>query len=995
MILEKYFENLDVLHINHLPRKNYYIPYEKGYSFEKLNDRTKSKYFYDLKGEWDFYYFENVNTIEKAYWEDDSTIVYNKIPVPSCWQLHGYDQIMYSNTEFPIPFDPPYVPFNNPAGLYHKTVHINKNQLKDYHLVFEGVDSAFYVWLNGQFIGYSQISHASTEFEIQDIIQEGNNELHVLVVKWSDATYLEDQDKFRYSGIFRDVYLIERDKKRIDAFKVRQQFNDDLTLVNLEVDIESTDRSLNIEYQLFDPSNQVIANGHAINKIAIHVNQPILWNAEKPELYRLVLSSGQESIQQLIGLRLVEIKNNQFYINHRSVKLIGVNHHDTNANTGATVTLEEQWNDLVLIKKANFNALRTAHYPKNGPFYEMTDVIGLYVLSEADLECHGVVDLYGMGGNDNYNMIAEDARFKEAFIDRMDASMVPFINQSSIIMWSAGNESGYGANIEAMLMHARKLDESRPLHYEAYWYYDRDKQYDTQWFDTWSRMYASPTEIREHYLEIESIEKPFMLCEYAHAMGNSSGDLSEYHELFYAYPEFIGIFVWEWADHAVNINRLQADGEPIYRYGGDFGEYPHAGNFCMDGLVYPDRKPHVLLAEHKNAFKPVVLVQSDIQKNIFSFKNRYDFINTSGNVRLLVESYDVKGVLIDSFELDTFDIEPQQIKEIDLSNQLTSRSLGSIRFVYLATKGSEIGFDQVEYACYELNAEKSKNSSTLILNESEAIISVTVGEKIIQISKGSGAIEQLIDSGKEHLVHGGEWTIWRAPTDNDRNIKREWLHANYDKCMTRIHHIEIIKNELSVEIIMEGVINAPARQNFVEMRLIWRVDQYGSISVRGSIIKNPKLPYLPRFGLSLPLKPTYQNVQYFGLGPLENYLDKNHASYKALFDTTVAAMYEPYVTPQEHGNRSQVQYLMVSDDDRALKITSNEGLNFNISNYSIKQLTEVMHRDQLIKEEVTYLQIDPKQSGIGSNACGPELFEYYRLNYNFTFEFNLEMEAKE
>ncbi|MBD3949116.1 glycoside hydrolase family 2 [Tuanshanicoccus lijuaniae] len=990
MLIPNYFEDLTTLHVNTLPRKNYYIPYDNPNNFKHLPQRLDSAYFHSLNGTWDFHYFDNVRLINQAYWQDDSTLDYDPLPVPSCWQLHDYDQIMYTNTEFPIPFDPPYVPFDNPAGLYHRVIELDKKADKTYHLVFEGVDAAFYVWLNGKFVGYSQISHATHEFDIEPYLTSGENNLHVLVIKWADATYLEDQDKFRYSGIFRDVYYLERDKQRIDAFWVTQQFNDDLSNATINITLDKTAAELPVTVQLLTPDGLLLDEQTTTDEqIQFSVHRPQLWSAEAPMLYSIILSAGNEYIQQLVGLRLIEMRDNQFWINRRPVKLIGVNHHDTHPNTGATVTYDEQLRDIELIKQYNFNALRTAHYPKNGEFYEMTDALGLYVLSEADLEGHGVVDLYGLGGNDNYNVLAEDSDFEQAFVDRMDASMKHHLNATSIVMWSAGNETGYGANLEAMLKYARKLDDSRPLHYEAYYYYDRNKTYDTQYFDSWSRMYASPAEIKSDYLDISHIEKPFMLCEYAHAMGNSSGDLLEYYELFEQYPEFIGLFVWEWADHAVNINRKTPDAIPHYRYGGDFGELPHAGNFCMDGLVYPDRSPHILLHEHAQLYRPVRLIEANHKVHHYTFFNTLDFVHAETVLSIQAELYATDGHLLKTVSVPMPYIAPKQSNVLDLSNVIASDlALSYIKFVYYDNDGYKRGFD-VHYIAPIIAPELRTQPYTFTFSETGEAYVIEATNMTIHISKANAAIQNVWLNGEPQLVAPSKWSIWRAPTDNDRNIKAEWYQAYYHHAMTRVHQATAQETTQGYTITLTGVINAPARQNILDFEVHYIITTDGTITINGRTKFNPVMPYLPRFGLTLPLERSYEAVQYIGKGPLENYRDKQHASYDGYFEDTVTAMHEPYVTPQENGNRSDIRYLRLNNTQHSLTVTATDALNFNVQHYSMEQLTDVLHRDELQEEDVTYLQLDAHHSGIGTNSCGPELFDYYRLNHDFEFEFML------
>lgn len=994
-MIENYFEDLSTLHVGTLPRTNYFIPFSINDKLTQETTRESSSRFMSLNGEWDFHYFDSVGDIDQAYWVDDTALSYDKLPVPACWQLHGYGQIMYSNTEYPIPFDPPYVPFENPAGLYRRRLNIEQVRDSDWHLVFEGVDSAFYVWVNGHFVGYSQISHAYHSFDISPHLQVGENTLHVLVLQWSDGTYLEDQDKFRYSGIFRDVYLLERARQRIEGFKINQAFSQDFKKAQVGVSWQATCQDLEVSYQLIDPNEQVVATGQTRElKLEIQLDQPLLWNAETPYLYQLRLQTGEEMICQSIGLRQVEMRDNQFWVNGQAVKLIGVNHHDTHPNTGATVSLADQEADLLQIKANNFNAVRTAHYPKTGPFYELTDKIGLYIMSEADLEGHGVVDLYGMGGNANYNALAKDPAFEAAFVDRMDASMTPFINYCSIVMWSAGNETGYGENLEAMLKYARQLDQSRPLHYEAYWYHDRTIDYDTSLFDSWSRMYASPTEVKERYLDIPNIEKAFLLCEYAHAMGNSSGDLSEYYELFVQYPAFIGLFVWEWADHAVNIQRQDPQAPAHYRYGGDFGEFPHAGNFCMDGLVYPDRQPHVLLEEHKQVFRPIVATAFDQETGQVTLENRFDFINAMDKITASVTSYDSQGRVGTTHQMPSLDIEPHTKKIFDLSSlQGNLSDLSGLRIQYTDNEGQPRGFDWLSLQPVTANAFKqaARNATSLQVEETGRHFRLQWGHQRLWISKASAGIDLWDQEGKSLLKAPASWTIWRAPTDNDRNIKAEWYKANYDRSMVKIHNYQLKQDQEAIEIEMDGVMNAPARQNIVTLQIKWRLDQTGTLTVSGRVSPNPIMPYLPRFGLTLPLQKSFDQVTYYGLGPHENYLDKSHASYPARFQMSPSELYEPYVTPQENGNRSQVSWLSLTDRHLRFDVYGQDTINFSALHYSIEQLTRVSHRDLLHEEDATFLQIDPAQSGIGTNACGPELFDYYRLQQDFDFVWQMQL----
>lgn len=996
MLIPNYFEDLSTFHVNTMPRRNYFIPYKNEEEALNSNNRRESFYYHDLNGSWDFHYFENVREIEKPYWLNShkNDLTYDSLEVPSVWELSGYGQIQYSNTEFPIPFDPPYAPYETPAGLYHRTFEVDDQSDFDYHLNFEGVDAGFYVWLNDEFIGYSQISHSNTEFDLTSTIQEGTNSLSVLVVQWGDMTYLEDQDKHRYSGIFRDVYILKREQKRIDNFLIQTDVSDNLTKASIDLSIKEQTNLSNYNYTLIDPSGDTVTSGEVSTeeKLVIDISNPQLWNAENPYLYQFLIDTGDEVYVQKIGLRTIYIENSKIYINHQPIFLVGVNHHDTHPETGATVTLDDHRKDLELMKELNFNAIRTAHYPKTAEFYELADEMGFYVMSEADLEAHGVVDLYGLGGSeDNYNMIAEDETYKDAIVDRMDASIRPFINFTSIFMWSAGNESGYGVNLEASLSHARDLDSSRLLHYEGYWERDREKQdfYNTDLHDVWSRMYANFDEMDELYFS-EPLDKPFILCEYIHAMGNGPGDVQDYHDYMQKHEEFAGGFVWEWADHAVNINR-GIDNKAAYRYGGDFGEYPHAGNFCMDGLMYPDRTPHTGAYEHRQVFRPAVLTDYDVSSNSLTFKNRYGFSTLNSKLDLFIELYDKNGNLTDRIVLDTPEIAPysEDTVQFDELNNL-DESIHSLRLVYtMKNTNIELGFDTI--ALKEFDAKLSPTSTdALEVVETNQSFKVQLDNREIHLSKVTGSIEQLIDHKRSLLEKPSDWTIWRAPIDNDRNIRKKWEQANYHLHQTRVHDWIFEQENQSVVITFNGVINAVSRHTIVQFSAKWTITDEGIISLNLDGTKPKEQPFLPRFGLCLPLSKDMNEVSYLGNGPYESYPDKQQANYLARFNGNVDDFYEPYVTPQENGSHNGVRHLTVKDGLSSIDVINSNELSFNISHYSASQLTEVPHRDKLVKEPFTYLHLDYQHSGSGSNACGPELLEEYQLDpIEFIFDFKL------
>ena len=994
MIIPNYFEDFTTHHVNTMSRRNYFVPYADVEEFNESDTRRDSSYYQDLNGTWDFHYFKNIREIEEPFWlsSNKADIDYVDMKVPSVWQLAGFGQIQYTNVELPIPFDPPYAPYDNPAGLYHRTFEVNDETDFDYHLNFEGVDAGFYVWVNDEFIGYSQISHSNTEFDLSEVIKKGANTISVLVVQWGAMTYLENQDKFRYSGIFRDVYLLKREKERLNKFTLSTDVSRDLETGSITLNIDDAIGIAEYGYRLLSPSGEEIAFGfQSVDEILdLNLDNPILWNAENPNLYQLELTAGEEVIVQKVGVRTIAVENSQIMINHQPVFLVGVNHHDTHPDTGATITLENQRQDMELMKQLNFNSIRTAHYPKTAEFYELADEYGFYVMSEADLEAHEVVELYGLGYNDNYNMIADDPTYKEAMVDRTDANITAFINYTSIIMWSTGNESGYGVCIEAAMRYGRELDSTRLHHYEGYWERDRDKQdeYDPDLHDVWSRMYASFDEMDELYFN-KPIDKPFILCEYIHAMGNGPGDIQDYHDYMAKHPEFAGGFVWEWADHAVNMNR-GTNKEPVYRYGGDHGEYPHASNFCMDGLMYPNRTPHTGAYEHRQVFRPVVMENQDIANGKITLRNRYAFSVLNNKIDLVAQLYDIDGNKVEEVTLDTPTIEPYAEEEVTFEALCEmDESVASVCLLY-NMKGTdiELGFDTISIKDFEPNLD-ARTADRLSVSETTRTVNISLGDREVHLSKATGAIAQLVDGERNLLEKPGAWTIWRAPMDNDRKVRREWEAANYHVHQNRVHNYEVTEAYDVVTVTFDAVINTVARQNIVNFTAKWTISKKGEIRLDLNGEKDKVMPFLPRFGLVLPFNKAMEEVSYYGRGPYESYVDKKQANYLARFNGHVADFYEPYVTPQENGARNDVKELTLSDGKTKLEVVSQDGLSFNVSNYSVEHLTEVTHRDKLEKEDVTYLHLDYQHSGSGSNACGPELAEEYRLdNIPFYFKFS-------
>lgn len=559
------FERIGVM-----PHRSYYIPFSEK-DTEKYRygivERTSSSEFISLNGKWEIKQHEHMEEY------DINESLCDTIPVPSCVQLHGYDRVQYINTRYPIPVDPPHVPYDTPCWHYRRKFTLDMRSGRAYYLNFEGVDSAFYLYVNGSFKGYSQISHAMSEFDITSFVKDGENVIDVLVLKWCASTYLECQDKFRFSGIFRDVYILDRPSEHITDYKVETNLHDgcgELIFKNESpcmIDLSIEGQCLSVE-----PSETA----------QLYINGVRPWTAESPTLYTLVIKSCGERITEAVGFRTVSIDGAVFKINGSAVKLKGVNRHDFNCESGATVSLDNMYEDIRLMKSLNVNAVRTSHYPNCPEFYLLCDAMGLYVMDEADLEMHGACTRQGGYSVPLWENYAECELFSCGIEDRHRALVERDKNRTCVIIWSLGNESSFGKAFFGGCKYIKERDKTRPVHYEGLQCAD-EKYYFSEYVDMVSMMYPSHDTIREKILDDPRENRPFVMCEYTHAMGNSCGDIAAYWDMIYANEQMMGGFVWEWADHGIKTDKG-------FLYGGDFGEVDHDGNFCIDGLLTPDRQ---------------------------------------------------------------------------------------------------------------------------------------------------------------------------------------------------------------------------------------------------------------------------------------------------------------------------------------------------------------------------------------------------------------------
>jgi len=1003
MFYERYHEDPEQLHVGTLPQRCYYVPFPEMSSMP----REESARLQSLNGEWDFLYLPSDAGLP-ANFALAPVQGFSKINVPGCWQTQGYDKHQYTNTEYPIPFDPPHVPKANPCGLYRRSLDIDDDNFTR-TLVFEGVDSCFYVWVNGKFAGYSEVSHMMSEFDITQYLCGGENHIAVLVYKWGTCTYLEDQDKFRMSGIFRDVYLLCRPKGHIFDYTVRQKHESGQ--VKLEALATFTGELSKCKAKLYAPDGSLIDEVTASDgKIAFTINTPKMWTAETPELYTLVWeteSSGiREAISDCIGLREVSIdESGVLCINGQPVRLKGVNRHDSDPVTGFTISREQMITDLTIMKRHNINAIRTAHYPNSPLFYEYCDKYGFYVIDEADLETHGVNDNKGEGWryeestlqqDDDMNLLADMPVFRKAIVDRTQRMVERDKNRSCVFCWSLGNESGWGENIREAAQWVRDTDPSRILHYEGMCPHDMPQYDDKNLLSVISRMYPRMDWI-DDLLANKDETRPIIFCEYCHAMGNGPGDLEDYYELMETNPRFAGGFVWEFCDHAIYAGETN-DGKPRYLYGGDHGEFPHSGNFCVDGLVYPDRKPHVGLLEYKNVLRPIRAEILDTDTGRVCLTSKLDFADTQKYLVRWEVSHD--GVVVQHGEIPCPAIVPRGQAEIVIPYTMPTSGRCHLRLIYvlkeaegLIPAGEEMGFDQMLIANIPSTKSVEQTTSLLSFTQEPYIITITgTGPREFKyiFDTITGTFSSLMINGREMLHAPITFNIWRAPTDNDMWVKNRWHTWYYDRAVSQVYEAAAAMGDNGEVVINAKMsVSAPGRVKFLSVDARWVVATDGRIRFECDAEKRDKIMYLPRFGLRIPLNNDMQNVEYVGYGPHESYIDKHQASYYGHFAATVDELWEDYIYPQENGSHWGCTKLSmtnnVGDGLHVHATESGQPFCFNASRYTQEEIESCKHNFDLAPAGYITLCVDAYQSGVGSGSCGPQLNAKYRLDYaNFT-----------
>ncbi len=923
------YENPERTSENRCPPRSCYIP--GGISQYRL-----------LNGTWRFRFYDRDIDVPETIESWDS------IPVPSCWQLQGYENPNYCNVNYPYPCDPPYVPDDNPCGVYERDFELEEVWGRVY-FVLEGVSSCAFVYLNGNYVGFTQGSHLQAEFDITDYVRRGGNTLRVKVLKWCCGSYLEDQDFFRYNGIFRDCYLLQRPQGHISDVEM---IPDD-TAIRIALDGTA-------KVRIFD-GEKLLCRQEMVDSFAYEPAHPILWNAEKPHLYRVELERAGEIISLKTGLRRLQISGQyELLVNGTPVKLHGVNHHDTSAHRGWCQSDEELLADLKLMKQLNINCVRTSHYPPTPRFIQLCDELGLYVVCETDIETHGflrrlpnVPYYYDVESGD---WPCTKREWRHEFVERMERMVENFKNHPSILIWSTGNESGHGCNHLDMIQWTRARDNSRLVHTE-----DACRKGQFHNSDVFSMMYSSLAEV-EGYAKNDDINRPVFLCEYSHAMGNGPGDVWDYNELFDRYPKLVGGCIWEWADHVVIQDGVQ-------KYGGDFpGELTHDGNFCCDGLVFADRSLKAGSLEAKAAYQPI---RSRLEGNVLTVYNRLDFTNLK-EYRLCwwTEGDGIRGDVHEAI----LDVPPHAVGTIEIEDIPTACRYGAHLNIRLYRGDAEVASEQHPLPWSKIQQEKAP---ILTLTEDEQCIYAAGEDFRYTFSKHYGVFTSLVIHGREQLAGLPRLSACRAPTDNDRNIQYRWLQLdewkgeNLDKSFSKVYSCTLEDGMIQLTGALSGISRTPLLRYSQTVRIL--TDGTIDFALTGRV--RPDAIWLPRLGYEFQLPGHAQHFAYYGNGPVESYRDLCHAGHVDLHESSADREYVHYVRPQEHGNHTAVKYLEIGD----FRVES-EDMEVNVSNYSTEALLKAQHTDELVADGKVHLRIDYKVSGIGSHSCGPELEPKYRLS---------------
>lgn len=1001
----KTWENHQIDGINRMPARAHFLTFQ---SKEKalLNNNRYTHAFKNLNGVWKFMFLDAPEYSPEGFFNSDFDVTkMDDITVPGNWQLQGYGKMHYSDLWYNFPINPPYVPTENPTGIYKRTFFVEESY-RDKKIIirFCGVDSAYHLWINGKEVGYSKVARNESEFDITDIIRVGEeNDVTVRVYQWSDGTYLEDQDMWWESGIFRDVELIGVPKDGINDYKVIADLDDEYKngIFKVEAFLRTT-KEVNVTFELVDAGENTVftktvvaKEGKAcIDEVIADVNH---WTAETPYLYKLFMTvedDGQivEVIPQNVGFRNIRLNGETFLVNGVAIKFKGVNRHDYSPQNGRVVSREEIEKDIILMKQFNINAIRTSHYPNSYYLYDLCDEYGMYLIAETDLECHGF-ELTG-----DYKWITDDPSWELAYVSRMTRMIERDKNHPAIIFWSLGNESAFGCNFRKMTDVAHEMDPTRLVHYEG--------DFDVESADVYSTMYTWIENPKKPYLMkdiIEKSKKPHVHCEYCHAMGNGPGNLKDYQDLVYAHDKLQGGFVWEWFDHG--IESFTESGEKYYRYGGDFGDDPSNKDFCIDGLIMPDRTPSPGLYEYKKVIEPITTTAVDIQKGIINLLSRYDFANLD-RFNLVYKVMEDDVILQTGF-MAVPSIEARANKDITLPYDLSAIKVkpGAHYYVNIsyqlredtsyASSGHELATAQFELPLYK-EGIMVRPEGILNVEKEHTTLHVKGANFSLDFNLVNGNLMNIVRDGMQVLSKGPRLTLWRAPISNDMEIidklkKVYFLHLEHEVVMNIDYHME--GNILKVEV---DTINSTTNSAWhFKTKYVYTVCPSGDILIdvegtpSGRVDLAPDM--LPRIGVSMHLDKSMEHVRYFGMGPGENYADSKEAAQMGLYANTVDGLFTNYVIPQENGNHMGCKWVsMTNDRGMGLLASTESDFNFSASWYEDKDLDDAKHTCDLVKRDYIVFNVDYKQNALGTNSCGQWQLDKYRAKFeDFKLSFRL------
>lgn len=1001
----KTWENHQIDGINRMPARAHFLTFP---SKEKalLNNNRYTHAFKNLNGVWKFMFLDAPEYSPEGFFNSDFDVTkMDDITVPGNWQLQGYGKMHYSDLWYNFPINPPYVPTENPTGIYKRTFFVEESY-RDKKIIirFCGVDSAYHLWINGKEVGYSKVARNESEFDITDIIRVGEeNDVTVRVYQWSDGTYLEDQDMWWESGIFRDVELIGVPKDGINDYKVIADLDDEYKngIFKVEAFLRTT-KEVNVTFELVDAGENTVftktvvaKEGKAcIDEVIADVNH---WTAETPYLYKLFITvedDGQivEVIPQNVGFRNIRLNGETFLVNGVAIKFKGVNRHDYSPQNGRVISREEIEKDIILMKQFNINAIRTSHYPNSYYLYDLCDEYGMYLIAETDLECHGF-ELTG-----DYKWITDDPSWELAYVSRMTRMIERDKNHPAIIFWSLGNESAFGCNFRKMTDVAHEMDPTRLVHYEG--------DFDVESADVYSTMYTWIENPKKPYLMkdiIEKSKKPHVHCEYCHAMGNGPGNLKDYQDLVYAHDKLQGGFVWEWFDHG--IESFTESGEKYYRYGGDFGDDPSNKDFCIDGLIMPDRTPSPGLYEYKKVIEPITTTAVDIQKGIINLLSRYDFANLD-RFNLVYKVMEDDVILQTGF-MAVPSIEARANKDITLPYDLSAIKVkpGAHYYVNIsyqlredtsyASSGHELATAQFELPLYK-EGIVVRPEGILNVEKEHTTLHVKGANFSLDFNLVNGNLMNIVRDGMQVLSKGPRLTLWRAPISNDMEIidklkKVYFLHLEHEVVMNIDYHME--GNILKVEV---DTINSTTNSAWhFKTKYVYTVCPSGDILIdvegtpSGRVDLAPDM--LPRIGVSMHLDKSMEHVRYFGMGPGENYADSKEAAQMGLYANTVDGLFTNYVIPQENGNHMGCKWVSMTNDRGMGLLASTEGdFNFSASWYEDKDLDDAKHTCDLVKRDYIIFNVDYKQNALGTNSCGQWQLDKYRAKFeDFKLSFRL------